>query len=423
MHMVRQSWGRRPPRILIVGAGVSGAALAVMLRGLDAEIAVLQQSLPPGRASTFHGLVDRHDWKALGLEPPDAAGSPISEVHAFRLRSEQGPVQIEVDGWNSIEHGELLQYLTASAGEAGIPTIDATVAAFVRRGPTITGVRTADGQVIEAELVVFGDESDPRQPEQLGLRPDWPPTQIMHLGKARYDSGAAEIAARFSDGDGGLQVITVSGQTSWGASCYAVASPSVDSFTVTVAMLLEDEMVHARHIREVFDELEVQSPLLPLVRGLDASSFFTEVVPVGGFDQRHAFHTAHVLVVNDLMGVTHPLNRDGLSANLEACAVAAEVIREAVRGQNFSSDVLEAHSRGLNSRVLAPVSPKRRQDRSRRVQPAWQWASKPELVLPAGAVTDRPGSETLTRSNLFGRIRQAGRRTGTSARPPGAIDE
>jgi flavin-dependent dehydrogenase len=328
-----------------------------------------------------------------------------------------------VAGWTSTEHGDLLQHLTSAASGAGIATVDATVAAFVRRGSTIAGVRTDNGKVIEANLVVFADESDPRLPEQLGLRPDWPPTQIMHLGKARYDAGAAEIAARFSDAEGGLQVIAVSGQTSWGASCYAVAVPSADSFTISVAMLLEDEMVDARHIREVFDELEVQFPLLPLVRGLDASSFVTEVVPVGGFDQRHAFHAAHVLVVNDLIGVTHPLNRDGLSTNLDACAVAAEVIREAARARNFSSDVLEAYSPGLNTRVLAPVSLKRRKDRSRRVQPAWQWASKPELVMPAGAVTDRPESENLTRSTLIGRIRQAGRRIGASGRPPGATDE
>jgi glycine/D-amino acid oxidase-like deaminating enzyme len=51
MHMVRQSWGRRPPRILIVGAGISGAALAVMLRGVEAEI----NHCPQGERPHFMG--------------------------------------------------------------------------------------------------------------------------------------------------------------------------------------------------------------------------------------------------------------------------------------------------------------------------------------------------------------------------------
>jgi hypothetical protein len=87
--------------------------------------------------------------------------------------------------------------------------------------------------------------------------------------------------------------------------------PGTDAFTVVVAMLLEDEMVHARHIREVFDELEPLAPLLQLVRDLTPTSFFTEVVPVGGTDVRHKFHAAGVLVMSDLVGLTHPLNRDG----------------------------------------------------------------------------------------------------------------
>jgi flavin-dependent dehydrogenase len=422
MHMVRQSWGKQPPQILIVGSGISGLALAVLLKDLEAKVTVLTQVMEPGRPTSFHGIVSETDWKTLGLSIPESC-EPVAAVSAHHFLHDDEPAANATIGWTSIEHADLLARLVRDLAAHGTSVLDAaTVTSLVRRGPAVTGVRTDEGRVLDADLVVFADQSDPRLPEMLGLRPDWPPTALMHLGKARYDASPDLIAARFGE-LGERRIYSVAGEVSWGAPFAATVVPGSEAFTVTTAMMLEDEMVHAKHIREVFDEVEVASPVLGCVRGLTESTFFTEVVPIGGYAERHRLHDDHVMVVSDLVGVTHPLNRDGLSVNLDLCVMAAGFIRQAVQAADFSDSMLAPYSRGISHTLGAAVELKRRRDRSLMSQPAWTVAAKSELVPGQWLVTQAQKPAKIAPVNVWNRLRPSSRRSLKVLPRPGAIEE
>jgi flavin-dependent dehydrogenase len=199
--------------------------------------------------------------------------------------------------------------------------------------------------------------------------------------------------------------------------------PGRDAIAIVVTMLLEDEMLHSRHIREYLDEVERSPAVREVTEGLTPTRFFTEVVPVGGFDARPRFHADRVLVVSDLVGVTNPLNRDGFSSNLGMCLAAAGTIRDAVRQGDFSVATLAAYSRQLEQAFAEHITAERRRERSRRGQPAWQWASKPELVSSVQGMTAREKSGTLPAGDVWGRLRGLGRRAGVHRHAPGEYDE
>jgi len=268
---------------------------------------------------------------------------------------------------------------------------------LVWRQAELNGVRTRIGGLsFEADLVVFADESDPRLPESLGLRPDWLPTELMHLAKLRFDGAPSASAS----------IQTFTRPASWGSTGYGMVVPGSDAVTVKVAMLLEDEMATARHISEYLDELLLEPGIADLVSGLDRGSFVTEVVPVGGFDRWHRFQRDRAIVASDLAGVTHPLNRDGLSTTLDLCRIAAEIINDSAAGSQIAVRPLDRYSDRIATAFPAEAKSRRRKDRKPGGQPAWQWFSLPELIEPAG-VTSPPNDAKLSRvgSGLLARGR------------------
>jgi flavin-dependent dehydrogenase len=193
-----------------------------------------------------------------------------------------------------------------------------------------------------------------------------------------------------------------------------------------VAISLEDEMATARHAREYLDEVVRSDPVRLLVGDSTETSYFTEVVPIGGFDARPRFHADRVLVVNDLVGVTNPLNRDGFSANLTMCEAAATTIRRAIEARNFSNGQLSRYSKRIADDVIGPVTAARRTNKALRAVEPWSWASKPELVQAGGGVTGIDKSATLadvSDSGMWKRIRRFGRLPGVGRHTPGEVDK
>jgi flavin-dependent dehydrogenase len=285
----------------------------------------------------------------------------------------------------------------------------------------ITGVLDEErNKTVQADVVVLADESDPRLAEQVGLRPDWLPTELMHLCKELYPASTEVIDRHFRTEQGAYRAATYRFQSSWGAWGVGMLLPGVTGISVQVAMLLEDEMLSARHIKEYLDEFKMLPAVASLLENLRTERFFTEVVPVGGFGKSHQFHADGLLVVNDLLGLTHPMNRDGLSTNLKACAATAISITSAVGENDFSSRVLSRYSKQLSAEVIRPLANQHRGSADLRARPTWEWASLPSLLGPAEGVTAEDISETLPEvakrtalRHLNGLSRRVGFRSGS----------
>ncbi|MBA2469018.1 MAG: NAD(P)/FAD-dependent oxidoreductase [Chloroflexia bacterium] len=418
---------RHQPRIVIVGAGISGLVLASLLTGVPAEVVVLEQVIPPGRKSDFPGIVMASDLRAIGLPPTLDRAMPVTRIAHVDLTGTAAERIREQSDWMAIEHSHLLEELKALLVSKGVLVVpDATVTEFLWDQGFVAGVRRGDGQSYAADLVVLADESDPRLAGQLGLRPDWMPTELMHLGKRRYAATGDEVRDRLGAGDTGYRVLSFRHDASWGSPGYGSVIPGLDSLTLAVAMSLEDAMVSARHISEYLDEIERLPPVRDCLANLTLESYMTEVVPTGGFDTRNAFHTDHVLVVNDLVGVTNPLNRDGLSANLEVCEAAARTIANAVAIDDYGAVSLRQYAEAIADDVISPVDRARRADRALRARAPWQWASKADLLASDAGVTTGPKSATLLRmsdSGAWRRLRGLGSLPGVRRHPPGEHDE
>ena len=403
--------GSPHPRVLVLGAGLTGLALASLLQDEQLHVRIIEQELPPGRSSAFHGIVTGADLASLGLSPAALNGRPFGGIRHFRDGSLVASSAPEQPDWWVVEHGVLLDALRARFRDRGGQVItNQGEVEFVWRQGEVGGMKLWEsGLTFDADLVILADESDPRLAELIGLRPDWAPTELMHLAKQRYETPLDRLRNRFGGPGEPAQITAFIADASWGSAGYGLVVPGQDAVTVKVAMLLEDEMATARHIREYLDEQMAVNPFRDLLDGLDPGKFVTECIPVGGYDTRSRFHTDNVLVVNDLVGITHPLNRDGMSTTLAMCQLAVGVIG----GGDFSGRRLAAYSKRLGDDLIAPISAHRSRDR----RPPWQWASLPELLTGTNGVTADLFSAKLpagSSSGILGRLRKLGRRPGVS---------
>jgi len=337
--------------VVIVGAGVSGWMLATLLADSGLTVTVLGQRYQRPRDGSFSGVVTQPNLDALGLarESLDRL-IPLQSASAFSLQGTTDLVQRRVSGAFALPHEELLAGLQSRAIAQGVRfEPNGTVTDFSWHEGVIGGVVLGDGEMTwDAGVTVLADESDPRLAEVPELRPEWPPTQLMHVAKQRFEH------SRDMDADSkSTQAIAVfSGLTSWGQEGSGIVIPGDRCVTLAVAMLLEDEMTSTRHIGEFLDEVRAHPMVDSAIRESEASAFVTEVIPIGGVIAPPRLTGDRVMAVGDIAGLTHPLNRDGLSTNLDIAMLAAETIHEAARVQDFSSIALSWFDDRVRERVI-----------------------------------------------------------------------
>lgn len=349
---------RRSADVVIVGAGISGSMLAALLAKQDLTVTVLEQRYQRPRDGRFAGIVADSDFDALGLgRPPADDLQPLQRVTEFTFQNGVAPPGREVSGAFAIQHDDLQTWLRSVARDGGV---------ILEQAATVTEWRWQDGAVAgvvaehdaaqwDARVVVLADESDPRLAEEPGLRPDWPPTQLMHIAKQHFEQRIEQREDRHPAPDEARVGRFFSGRTGWGQTGFGTLIPWKTTSTLAVAMRLEDEMTSSRHIREFMDEVRLHPAIAPAIESLDPGAFVTEVVPIGGIAHPHRLSGDGVLILGDAVGLTHPLNRDGLSVNVDVAKMVAATILDAGRSGDFTSVSLSRFDERVRDLVIDPL--------------------------------------------------------------------
>jgi 2-octaprenyl-6-methoxyphenol hydroxylase len=334
-------------RSIVIGGGAfAGLALALALRqGLGAGIPIIVAdpalSLRPSRDPRATAIVAacRRLFDAIGVWHQVAAeAQPILDmvVTDSKLEDATRPVFLTFAGnvepgepfAHMIENRHLIDALVSHAESEGIDLIASAVTTFDTHSGGVE-VTLADGQVIEASLLVAADGARSKLRERAGIATHgWEYDQsgiVVTVGHERDHHGRAE--EHFLPA-GPFAILPLTGQR---------------SSLVWTEKRDEAARITALSGDEFHDELERRFGLhLGEIKALDKPRAF----PLGYFVAR-SFVGERLALVGDAAHVIHPIAGQGLNMGLKDVAALAEVIVDAARlgidlGQ---ADVLDRYQR------------------------------------------------------------------------------
>ena len=331
--------------IVICGGAFAGLALALALRqGLGADIPVIVAdpalATRPSRDPRATAIVAacRRLFEALGVWDQVADSQAILDmvVTDSRLEDATRPVFLTFAGEvepgepfaHMVENRRLIDALVARAEAEGIDLRATAVSTYNSRPDGVT-VTLADGNVIEASLLVAADGARSKLRERAGIATHgWDYDQsgiVVTVGHERDHHGRAE--EHFLPA-GPFAILPLTGKR---------------SSLVWTENRAEAARITALGEAEFHDELEKRFGLhLGEVKALDKPRAF----PLGYFVAR-SFIAERLALVGDAAHVIHPIAGQGLNMGLKDVAALAEVVVDAARlgidpGQ---ADVLDRYQR------------------------------------------------------------------------------
>lgn len=331
--------------IVICGGAFAGLALALALRqGLGAEIPVIVAdpalATRPSRDPRATAIVAacRRLFEALGVWDQVSDSQAILDmvVTDSKLEDATRPVFLTFAGEvepgepfaHMVENRRLIDALVARAEAEGIDLRATAVSTYDSRPDGVT-VTLADGNVIEASLLVAADGARSKLRERAGIATHgWDYDQsgiVVTVGHERDHLGRAE--EHFLPA-GPFAILPLTGKR---------------SSLVWTENRAEAARITALGEAEFHDELEKRFGLhLGEIKALDKPRAF----PLGYFVAR-SFIAERLALVGDAAHVIHPIAGQGLNMGLKDVAALAEVVVDAARlgidpGQ---ADVLDRYQR------------------------------------------------------------------------------
>jgi 2-octaprenyl-6-methoxyphenol hydroxylase len=331
--------------IVICGGAFAGLALALAFRqGLGADIPVIVAdpalAARPSRDPRATAIVAacRRLFEALGVWDQVADSQAILDmvVTDSKLEDATRPVFLTFAGdvepgepfAHMVENRRLIDALVARAEAEGVDLRATAVSSYDSRSDGVT-VTLADGNVIEASLLVAADGARSRLRERAGIATHgWEYDQsgiVVTVGHERDHHGRAE--EHFLPA-GPFAILPLTGKR---------------SSLVWTEKRAEAARITALSEAEFHDELEKRFGLhLGEIKALDKPRAF----PLGYFVAR-SFISERLALVGDAAHVIHPIAGQGLNMGLKDVAALAEVVVDAARlgidpGQ---ADVLERYQR------------------------------------------------------------------------------
>jgi 2-polyprenyl-6-methoxyphenol hydroxylase-like FAD-dependent oxidoreductase len=335
-------------RIVLVGGGVVALGAAMLLAGDGHRVTVLERD-PEGPPSDPRAAWET--WQRPGLnqfrlahlflggfravldaELPGVS-TALQDAGALRLNIIRDVMPPRMTGgWQ--DGDERFEWLTgrrvlveavlAAAAEAspgvevrrGVSVAGLTAGASARTGiPHVTGVRTRDGEVIRAELVV--DVSGRRS-----ALPAW----LENIGARRpaeefEDSGFVYFARHLRSADGSVPVMLGPGLMHWG-TLSSLTLPA-DNGTWAVGLVVSSKDRALRSLREA-DRWEAAVRALPLVaHWLDGTPIDDGVATMAGLEDRYRSFVIDgdpvatgVVAVADSWACSNPANGRGASIGM-----------------------------------------------------------------------------------------------------------
>ena len=360
---LRRSMSNDKFEVIIVGAGLSGVAAALILARNGVEVLVIERGDFPGAKNLFGGIL--YSGVLADLVPRFWEKAPI-ERHIVNRRW----VALDVDSQVAIDlksahfdkppynntftalRSRFDRWFAEQAEEEGALIIcETTVESLLTEGDRVVGVRTGrdDGDVF-ADCVILAEGANALLSEGAGLRSTMTPVNRVNAVKEVLALPPEIIEDRFHlEGSQGAAVEYFGGAVK-GMVGSAFIYTNRDSISVGVGCLIEDYLRTKTAPYELLDEFKAHPSVAPLLRGAETVEYATKMIPEDSHDDFSDLYADGIMLVGDCAGLVNPsIHHEGTNLAMASGVFAAEAFLEAREKQDFSRTGLESYRNRLDA--------------------------------------------------------------------------
>lgn len=349
---------------IIVGAGLAGSVAALVLAREGAQVLVIERGNSAGAKNVTGGRMYAHSLERI--IPGFAEQAPIERVithEKLAFMTDKGAMTIDYCNGEeaalsqvsySVLRSKFDAWLMEQAEEAGAQLITGIrVDNVVQREGKVVGVE-ADGDILEAKVVILADGVNSLLAEKLGMAKRVEASHVAVGVKELIELPKSVIEDRFQL------------QGNEGAACLFAGSPTDGlmggGFLYTNDTTLSLGLVCGLHhlkdakksVPQMLEDFKQHPAVAPLIAGGKLVEYSAHVVPEAGINMLPELVGDGVLIAGDAAGMCMNLGFTirGMDLAIAAGEAAAKTVLSAMKSDDFSKQKLAEYRQHLESGPL-----------------------------------------------------------------------
>ncbi|WP_272522448.1 FAD-dependent oxidoreductase FixC [Providencia sp. PROV202] len=340
---------------IIVGAGLAGSVAALVLAREGAQVLLIERGNYAGGKNVTGGRMYAHSLERI--IPGFTKEAPIermitheklsfmTETGAMTVDYQNGdPQKPEETSW-SILRGKLDPWLAEQAENAGAQCITGIrVDKLVERDGKVVGVE-ADGDVLEAKVVILADGVNSLLAEQLGMTKRVSAEHVAVGVKELIELPKDVLQNRFNlQGNEGVAWLFAGAPTD-GLMGGGFLYTNEDTISLGLVCGLHHIKDAKKSVPQMLEDFKQHPAVAPLIEGGKMIEYAAHVVPEAGLKMQSELVRDGVLVAGDAAGMCMNLGFTirGMDLAIASGEAAAQAVLSAMKKEDFSKQGLSEY--------------------------------------------------------------------------------
>lgn len=346
---------------IIVGAGLAGSVAALVLAREGADVLVIERGNAAGAKNVTGGRIYAHSLERI--IPGFAKTAPVERriTHEkLAFMTEKGAMTMDYLNADeasasqvsySVLRSKFDAWLMAQAEEAGAQLITGIrVDNVVQRDGKVVGVE-ADGDILEANVVILADGVNSLLAEKLGMAKRVDAANVAVGVKELIELPKSVIEDRFQL------------QGNEGAACLFAGSPTdglmgggflytnEDTLSLGLVCGLHHLKDAKKSVPQMLEDFKQHPAVAPLIAGGKMVEYSAHVVPEAGMNMQPELIGDGVLIAGDAAGMCMNLGFTirGMDLAVAAGEAAAKAVLYAKQNNDFSRNGLASYRQHLDN--------------------------------------------------------------------------
>lgn len=339
--------------VIIVGAGVAGAAAAITLARSGKKVVVAERGNYAGSKNMFGGAI--YEYPTCNLYPNFREEAPLERVntkHRYIIADDKTSVTVSYsDKENQTSYTVIRskwdKWCIERAVELGAYYSPKTVVRelLVRDGKVV-GIKT-DSEEFFADIVILADGVNSLLAKQIGLRKELKDNQLALGVKEVIKLPKEVIEERFNLEPNTGCVVQIIGGALKGITALGFIYTNADSVSIGMGVNIDELKKHKLSPEQLLENLKKHPDIEPLIRGGELIEYSAHLIPEGGYNAIPKLYSDGVMVVGDAAMLVDNVHWEGTNLAMLSGQLAAETAIEAINKSDFSKKMLSSYEEKL----------------------------------------------------------------------------